>query len=518
MTTSTTAQSNTETQEHAQTAGHEVGTIVHVAPDSLLLQRNVREAKPDADLIRSIKAIGVLEPITAVLTPEGGLLVRYGHRRTLAAIEAASATVPVYVTGQDATDNAAEINRIIAQRDENTHRAGLGTADDVAIVETLTGLGLSAAQVAKQARIKRTDVDTALAVAGSKIARKAAERYEALTLEQAATVAEFEDDTDTVKALIVAATEGRFEHVAQRARDDRATAQAKGALLDALEAEGVSVIERPGYDDTKTLPLDRLRANAEARDRIAGEVHRACPGHVVWVGSEWAQVDAQGNPINEVEEPDKDADEAAWEAYEQECDRLRATSRQVQRPAPIYGCSGWRTHGHIDAHAYSTGSSKPKAADMSEQERDAAKAERRLVVENNKAWSAAEPVRREYVATLAKAKTPPKGAARFIATALCKDSGVTGSTGGSKIAADWLGVKHVGYGMADLAPAKTATENRALVIALVQILGGYEAALTKDSWRHDGTHNTTGRYLRFLETSGYGLSDVEKYATSKNTA
>ena len=73
----------------------------------------------------SIREVGVLMPIVAVRTAEGAVRVRYGHRRTLAAIEADRPTVPVIVTGSDDADDVA---RIITQWHENEHRAGLYTA------------------------------------------------------------------------------------------------------------------------------------------------------------------------------------------------------------------------------------------------------------------------------------------------------------------------------------------------------------------------------------------------------
>lgn len=513
MTTSTTTQSNT-TKTISTT--YEVGTIVHVSPQLLLLQRNVREGKPDPALVRSIKAVGVLQAITAVLTAEGELLVRYGERRTLAAIEAARESVPVYIVGADATDNEAEVHRIITQRDENTHRTGLTTAEDVASVEQLAAFGLSAAQITKQARIKRADVESALTVAGSKIARAATERYENLTLGQAAVVAEFEDDTETVKALVVAAHEGKFDHVAQRARNDRDDAQARADVRATLEAEGVRIIERTGAGAIS--PLSHLKATSDNADSPTPDEHAQCPGHVAWLSTAWVRVDATGAVTEEPQEPQDDADEATWEAYEAKREDWWATTRQVQRPVAAYGCENPSTHGHVDRYASTETTSKPKAADMSEAEREKAKKERALVIENNKAWTAAETVRREWVASYAATKTPPKGTAAFLAVALCKDSSVASSVAGNVLASQWLGVKHTGYGMADLSPAKTATENRALVLVLVQILGGYEANLTKDSWRGDGTHSGVGRYLRFIEACGYTLSDVEKYAISKKTA
>lgn len=170
------------------TTTYEVGTIVHVNPSDLLTDKNIREAKPSKDLIASVKDLGVLVAITAVLTTDNQLRVRMGERRTLAAIEAGRDTVPVYVT---ATEDDNDVDRIVRQRDENTHRDGLTTAEEIGVVEQLAAFGLSAAQIAKKARIKRADVDQALTVSQSKLAKKATERYADLTLDQAAAVAEF---------------------------------------------------------------------------------------------------------------------------------------------------------------------------------------------------------------------------------------------------------------------------------------------------------------------------------------
>jgi ParB family chromosome partitioning protein len=56
------------------------------------------------------------------------------------------------------------------------------------------------------------------------------------------------------------------------------------------------------------------------------------------------------------------------------------------------------------------------------------------------------------------------------------------------------------------------------MIALVQVLAAYEEAMPKGAWRHDGTGNATGRYLRFLGQCGYTLSEVEEYAISAQEA
>lgn len=153
----------TTTSTISKTASiYEPGTLYQVPPGSLLLERNIRDAKPDDQLVASVRELGVLEPITAVLTDAGTLLVRFGHRRTLAAVEANRDTVPVYVTAIDDTADQGEISRVIAQHDENTHRAGLTAADEVHVVEQLVAFGLSADDIAAQARIAQDRVDVAL--------------------------------------------------------------------------------------------------------------------------------------------------------------------------------------------------------------------------------------------------------------------------------------------------------------------------------------------------------------------
>lgn len=446
-------------------------TLHHVAPGDLLLERNIRDSVPSPDLVSSVKALGVLEPITAVTNADGAPVVRFGHRRTLAAIEAGLETVPVYIAVDDSTDDDAEVARIVSQRDENTQRTGLSTADEVGVVEQLAAFGLSAGQMVEQARLSKDTVDTALAVSGSKLARKATDRYEALTLDQAAVVAEFEQDPEIAKELIVTAVEDptRFAHMAQCRRDDRTRAQLITDARDKLAAAGIKILnERPGYSD-KAKALYHL-VDTETGKNVTDKAHVKCPGHAV---------------------------------------HLIAYAGDGKVVEEVY-CTDPKKNGHRDRY----GSSRTPAADMSAKEREAAKKARALVIEHNKAWQSALTVRREWLAVFAKLKTPPKGAGAFLAGAFAHDLSqltIDYKNDHQKLVTEWLG------GKSPEALAKTATDGRALVIALVQLIARYEGGLGKDDWRHDGTTHRVGRYLRFLESAGYGLSDVEKYAISKKT-
>lgn len=64
----------------------------------------------------------MIEPIVAVCTEDGQIRVRHGHRRTLAAIEAAKPLVPVFIAGLEDNDEA---DRIARQWHENKHRSAL---------------------------------------------------------------------------------------------------------------------------------------------------------------------------------------------------------------------------------------------------------------------------------------------------------------------------------------------------------------------------------------------------------
>ena len=74
---------------------------------------------------------------------------------------------------------------------------------------------------------------------------------------------------------------------------------------------------------------------------------------------------------------------------------------------------------------------------------EAEKAERRRVIENNKAWKSAEVVRRKWLAEFSQRKTAPTGAAAFIAARIATRTHTLGH-GADKdheLAAQWLGIK-----------------------------------------------------------------------------
>jgi ParB family chromosome partitioning protein len=354
-------------------------TLAMLDPASLLVDLNIREAKLDKDFVASIKDHGVIEPIVAVRTENGQVRVRHGHRRTLAAIEAGQALVPVFLAGTEDNDEA---DRIARQWHENQHRAALTNAEQVAAVDQLALLGLSAATIAKRLRSPRKHVESALNVRASELARAATARYNFLTLEQSAVIADFDEDPEAVKALVAAAKQGdvQFQRAAQTACQDRDRAQGRAALLDALTAAGVTVLDgRPDY----RLRLDSL-ADAEGTV-LDAETHVACPGHAAYLSEDWIETGVSEpitpeSPDPETEDSDEDGDEddARW---------------QLAWVA-VYACTDPGHYGHRSRY----GSPRPSSASAGAAETDpaaqeaakeAARQERRTTLANNKAWRAA---------------------------------------------------------------------------------------------------------------------------------
>ncbi|WP_457255970.1 ParB/RepB/Spo0J family partition protein [Pedococcus sp. P5_B7] len=453
-------------------------TLVQIDPAKAFVGLNVRsEAALTPEFVASIRELGVLEPVIGHYDEQGQFVILRGQRRTLAATEAKRATIPAIVVNRPE-----DVDRIVHQMAENDHRSAMTTADRIAGVKQLAAFGLTAAQIKRRTARPRTEVDAALTVAGSELAEKAAQRWDFLTLDQAATLAEFEDDPEAVKSLMVAAKDGHgFDHTAQRLRDAREDAAASAAMTEELTANGVRVVERLSHDDKTALRLDRLAAKEGGR-AYTKATHATCAGHAAYL-------------VATIE----------WEKNE------KGKQIRVRKAEPHYVCTDWRASGHVDLWNHG-GASKPKAADMSPEQREQAKADRRDVIESNRAWDAAEPVRRDWLAAFAARKTAPKGTAAFIARVVTEHPEVVASVGGSQLAAEWFGLTHTGYGYGNgwSALVDKATDGRAQVIALGRLLASLEKGTDRQSWRR--VLPATADYLAFIAANGYDLSDVEKRA------
>lgn len=419
-------------------------TLVHVDPTSIVLDTNVRaDARLDKAFLASIRNHGVMQPVVGYRDDDGAVHVLQGQRRTLAAVEAKRRTIPVYLA-----ENPDEAGRIITQMVENEQRTGITDAERADGYEQLFLLGLSASQIAKCTHTRKETVEQGITARRSQIARD--HLTAGLTIEQAAVLAEFDDDEEAVASLIAAAERGTFDHSTAQLRQQREAARAVAAEVERLTAEGVTVLDETPWD----YYYDGRGAAAPLRalDAIEEE-HAACPGRAVVVSATWAG---------------------------------EARTEEV--------CTDWKANGHENRQAV-TGTSGP----LNEDE----KAERRRVIEGNKEWRAATEVRRDWLCTLAQRKSAPKDAAVTLARLLAQapsrvQDGMNDRKG--------ITTEILGEQWRTSAPASSA---RASVYALTIALAGIEVIYADvHTWRN--MTDTDLDYLAVLVAWGYTPCDLEQ--------
>lgn len=152
-------------------------------------------------------------------------------------------------------------------------------------------------------------------------------------------------------------------------------------------------------------------------------------------------------------------------------------------------------------------------SESAEQRKEAERREKRKVVALNKLGLAAEQVRQAWVKDkLLTRKTPPKGAAIFVATVLSAHPTLLTGTRSLDTARELLGLADRGSIDKSVKALPPTGDGRATVVLLGLVLGALEAETPKDAWRHSYTPYSKD-YLTFLAANGYELSDIEKVMT-----
>jgi ParB family transcriptional regulator, chromosome partitioning protein len=443
-------------------------TLVHLDPNTLHDHpSNVRDHLGDLDeLTASIRQVGILEPLTVVPTDDGHHRIVTGHRRKAAAIAAGLTTVPCY----ERPDLGADSDQVLAMLIENLRRHDLTELEEARGYQQLLDLGLSATKIAKATGTSRNRVRDALAVTKSDTALSTATAH-GLTLDQALVLTEFAGDDDALDTLTDAAVEDpdRLLHVASRIRQDRERQADYERLVADHETAGVTILEQPPERHrTKALGVPRvLDELIDGDDQVLDpDQHTTCPGHAVWIEKA-----------------------SSWHS-----------------PKPAYVCVDPQTYGH--RNRYGTGGENKLPEE--------AKAERREVIENNKAWRAAEPVRRDYIRTLLNAGKVPKGTLRFVTTEIMADPAEIGR-GPDDLIAELAGVTveatdtslyRWGRTAGPALEAK-ASDARLPLVLLAQVAAAREQSMDVHTWRQT-TATAEARWLTFLAGTGYALSDIEQ--------
>lgn len=439
------------------------GTLEHIDPNAIVFEANVRtDVKLTPKFLANIKREGVLTPILARRDEQGNVLMRTGQRRVLAAREGQLDTIPVYIVEADAST----AERIFQQLMENEQRAAMDDHERVVAYQQLAFEGFTANAIAKRLGDKPADVKAGIAVAENGMAASAIVSH-SLTLEQAATLIEFEDDDETVSNLIATAVNSpeQFAHAAQRARDEIRLSAMKAEAVTDLIARGFTILDRePGYYETNVA----IKIN----DLVTKEGIPVTVDDIVDVGGRAAFV------------------------------RVYYTSEEA---TVIYYLNDFKAAGF---KKHDTGSTSGPMTDEQ-------KAERKTLIANNKAWVSAEVVRREWLATFLSRKTLPKDAAKMIANGLTTHRAAVGNaaTGGNALAHKLLlGIENRGYWDGDKLSAMVANfPLKAQHVALAVVLGGIEDSTDKGTWRYPDA--IKAGYFTQLAAWGYGLSEVEQIVT-----
>ncbi|WP_228549969.1 ParB/RepB/Spo0J family partition protein [Curtobacterium sp. VKM Ac-2887] len=448
--------------------------LVHVPAADVVIEDNVRTAADlDPAFLASVKRHGVLLPTIGYRNTDGAVVVRDGQMRVLAAREAAT-TVPVFVTERG--DSAAA--RIAEQLVANERRTALTDGDRLAAYRQLEIEGLSVTAIARETGTKRDTVKQTLTVAKSNTASAAMTSGQA-TFTQALLLAEFDGDADAVTELTECIAEGydddELTHTAARLRQDAERREARVQVHADLVAAGKRVVG----DDDDYESLDRLTDAADdvtdyaERHGLDPEAHAKCAG-AAWTVSQWGTPE----PVQVCTTPD---------AHHTRYPRFSATIQVGGTP-----------------EAAAESSDEDRAAEAEER-----KAARRVLVANNKAWDAADQVRREWIAGLLQRKNAPKDAARFLAVALTRHA-TTRYASGLVSARGLLGIETTGWDGDTLSQWVEEHPTKGLHLSLAVVFAGFENTANREWWR---TPDAESRgYLNQLATWGYPLSHVEQLA------
>ena len=127
---------------------------------------------------------------------------------------------------------------------------------------------------------------------------------------------------------------------------------------------------------------------------------------------------------------------------------------------------------------------KARAAAEAEAARaDALRRERRKVIALNRLGDAAMHVRRDFVRTLlARKKTPPKGAAIFIATCLTREPALINDYHAAAVTTDLLGIESSSTLVKMVKDLPPTGDGRAQVITLAVVLCALESRTPEDAW------------------------------------
>lgn len=503
-----------------------------IDPNELVIGDNVRDNADQGpefeELVASIKETGhIYQAINAVIGADGARVVTDGQRRTLAARRLGLTTVPVRVLEPAAaTDKQRTAERVTEQLATDKAK-GLTVAQKAKGVQELLLADVTPTKVAKMTGFGKDFVNAASKIVKSTKAMATLDQDQ-LTIEQAVALMEFEDDDEAIEYLKDAASAGLFDHRASELRQRKAAEATYAELTKPYAEKGFTV-----------LPLDfqSYRSELECADRLYASIDTDADDRCV--STDFIEGNPQLWAVHMIEQDCwvdtrtdtvVDEDLIAWD-LEDKPDEEPTEGKthpkhveEAERYMPEYYCLDtaaagvftWNDRLQARRAALNPNASTDTAHDSEARlaaAKEAERIERRKVLQLNRLGEAAQAVRRTWVRErLLSRKTPPKGAAIFLAQELAAHPDTITDYRASDMAAELLGTTEKGRtglnaltdGMADNA------DPRAIVVILGLLLGAMEAQTAKDSWRGGYYERSSKRYLQFLVDNGYEAAPVEQ--------
>jgi ParB family chromosome partitioning protein len=339
-----------------------------------------------------------------------------------------------------------------------------------------------------------------------------------------------DDDPDAVNTLIEVAGTRRFEHRIEQLRHARESQRAYDAAVAEYTERGYQVIEdTPVWGDTSCVALEYLLT---ADGEQATEAAITDPAHwAVSLYEEDGYADAETGEIVAGELIDWSTEDDP-EGQPQEGFRHANSVVDKTIYVPEYFCTDYQSAGlalspsilppggrptsDTASDPDASDADKARAAAEAEAARaDALRRERKKVIALNRLGDAAMHVRQEFVRKLLARKTPPKGAAIFVATCLTREPALINDYHAAAVTADLLGMDSSSALVKLVKDLPPTGDGRAQVITLSVVLGALESRTPKDAWRSGGISGygqsvRSGEYLAFLVANGYQLAEVER--------
>lgn len=446
--------------------------VVSLSPDAVQLDDNIRRDPQLSDeFVESIAANGVLAPVIASVDALGQVVVHDGQRRVLAARRVGLARIPVLVAAAPGGPEA----RMLEQLALNEARTALTTRDLSQAVRQLELFGMEHASVAR--RIGRTTAQvTALArIAASPQTSRTVAQVPDLTISQAAVLADLEAspvvDAEAMQSIqeLIAQEPEQVDHILTRERMDVAEEEALVAVEAELDARSVRHARVDAYQQDWRGGACWSAGTYESAPGVpVTEEEALADEHVVVLLS--AQATGLDSPV--------EVERSVW------IEDLEATKWRMAYQ--------WRPE---------------RLPEPSAQEKAAAAAERKHVIEQNKRAEAAGVERRAYA--LKVIRQLPTNSLEWAVQAALLD-GWNGSDGEKLDFGEptkWLRDSHsIPKGLtvrAWLAQSRRNAERLLLAASIARC----EARTGRDFWRYGGIDSA--QYMRALEAWGYTLAPVE---------